>query len=418
MRCPKCGNEISRDEVFCGQCGAATTNLPPVQPTETVNTQAPRSGLLSSYNTSVAPPSSPYHPGIMPAPPNAYSGGTPPPQPNRPPTSGQPQPPLRQPGPRQPTDFYQDATEAISSFPPNSNQVYPQQGFAGTSMPGPGMYPGAGAYYGPQAQPFQSGNYAGPGYPQPQTLPSGQGYGTQGNFAPPPQKQSSSSILVIACVGLAISLLLVAVIGVLYLQRGQSNQASNSTPQASPTSVVTPTPVPSPTPTSTPTPVPTPSPTVAPTPAPDSGFTFCGQACTSNGFLVEYPNGWQQNTPAGGTGAQFANPSTQDQYAAFKVSNGTSATASDLVNSDLKNNFASQSGYTPPTSSSSTTIGGVTWVYSTATYDLNGQTERVQVYATVHQTKSYIIDLEAAASDFDTVNTKYFETMLGSFQFQ
>jgi hypothetical protein len=351
---------------------------------------------------------------MMPAPPNAYSGGTPPPQPNRLPTPGQPQPPLRQPGPQQPTDFYQDATEAISVLPSNSNQVYPQQGFAGTSMPGPGMYPGA--YYGPQAQPFQSGNYAGPGYPQPQTLPSGQGYGTQGNFAPPPQKQGSSSILVIACVGLAISLLLVAVIGVLYLQHGQSNQASNSTPQASPTSVVTPTLVPSPTPTSTP--VPTPSPTVAPTPAPDAGFTFCDQACTSSGFSVEYPNGWQQNTPADGSGAQFTNSSTQDQYAAFKVSNGTSATASDLVNSDLKNNFASQSGYTPPTSSSSTTIGGVTWVYSTATYDLNGQTERVQVYATVHQTKSYIIELEAADSGFDTVNTKYFETMLGSFQFQ
>jgi hypothetical protein len=413
MRCPKCGNEISQDEVFCGQCGAPTTNLPPTQSAESLNTQAPRSGLLSSYNTR---PSSPYYPGTMPAPPNSYGGGTPPPQPNRPPTAGQLQPPLRQPGPQQPTDFYQDATEAISVLPSN-NQVYPQQGFAGTPMPGPGMYPGAGTYYGSQAQPFQTGNYAGPGYPQPQMLPSGQGYGTQGNFAPPPQKQGST-ILVIACVGLAISLLVVTVIGVLYLQHGQSNQASNATPQASPTSVVTPTLVPSPTPMDTPTPVPTPSPTVAPTAAPDPGFTFCDQTCTNNGFSVEYPDGWQQNTPADGSGAQFTNPSAQDQYAAFKVSDGTSATASDLVNSDLKNNFTSQSGYTPPTSSSSTTIGGVTWVYSTATYDLNGQTERVQVYATVHQTKSYIIELEAADSDFDTVNTKYFETMLGSLQFQ
>jgi zinc-ribbon domain len=412
MRCPKCGNEISQDEVFCGQCGTPTTNLPPAQPAESLNTQAPRSGLLSSYNTR---PSSPYHPGTMPAPPNSYGGGTPPPQPNRQPTAGQLQPPLRQPSPQQPTDFYQDATEAISVLPSN-NQVYPQQGFAGTPMPGPGMYPGAGTYYGSQAQPFQAGNYAGPGYPQPQTLPSGQGYGTQGNFAPPPQKQGT--ILVIACVGLVISLLLVTVIGVLYLQHGQSNQVSNATPQPSPTSVVTPTPIPSPTPTDTPTPVPTPSPTVAPTAAPDPGFTFCDQACTSNGFSVEYPDGWQQNTPADGSGVQFTNPAAQDQYVAFKFTDGTSATANDLVNSDLKNNFASQSGYMPPTSSSSTTIGGVTWVYETATYDLNGQTERVQVYATVHQTNSYIIELEAADSDFDTVNTKYFETMLGSLQFQ
>jgi len=40
------------------------------------------------------------------------------------------------------------------------------------------------------------------------------------------------------------------------------------------------------------------------------------------------------------------------------------------------------------------------------------------VYAKVYETKSYISEVEAADSDFDTVNPKYFETMLGSFQFQ
>lgn len=163
---------------------------------------------------------------------------------------------------------------------------------------------------------------------------------------------------------------------------------------------------------------PVPTPTTPPTPTPDPGFAFCDQTCTTNGFSVEYPSNWQQGTTNDGTGVQFTNPSVQDQYAAFKVAGSTSATANQLVDTDLQNNFASNSGYSPPTSSQSTTIGGVTWVYATATYDLSGQTERIQVYATVRQGKSYIIELEAADSDFDTVNTKSFETMLGSFQFQ
>jgi len=283
----------------------------------------------------------------------------------------------------------------------------------------PGGYPGAGTQYG---QPFQSGNYAAPGYPQPQTLPSGQGfgygYGRPGNVAPPPDKKSSNVVLIVACVCLAVALIIATVFGIFFLQRNQANQANNGTPQASPTSVptATPSPIPSPTPTSTPTPAPTP--TTPPTTTPDPGFAFCDQTCTTNGFSVEYPSNWQQGTTNDSTGVQFTNPSAQDQYAAFKVAGSTPATANELVNTDLQNNFASNPGYTPPTSSQSTTIGGVTWVYSTATYDLGGQTERIQVYATVRQGKSYIVELEAADSDFDTVNTKSFETMLGSFQFQ
>jgi len=414
MRCPRCGNEVSRDEVFCGQCGASITNQPPAQPTEMVNTPSPRSGLLSSYNTRVAPPPGPYNPGTVP---QAPGGGTPPPlQPTQPAAPGQPQPQFRQSGPQQPTNFYQDATEAISALPPNSNQAYPQQSFPGASMPG--SYPGAGTYYG---QPIQPGNYAVPGYPQPQTLPTGQGfgygYGTPGNVAPP-EKKRSNVVLIVACVCLVVALIIVTVFGIFFLQRNQASQANNGAPQASPTSVptATSTPLPSPTPTSTPTPVSTP--TTPPTPTPDPGFAFCDQTCTTNGFSVEYPSNWHQGTTNDGTGVQFTNPSVQDQYAAFKVAGSTSATANQLVDTDLQDNFASESGYSAPTSSQSTTIGGVTWVYSTATYDLSGQTERIQVYATVRQGHSYIIELEAADGDFDTVNTKSFETMLGSFQFQ
>ena len=86
MRCPKCGNELSREEAFCGQCGAPT--MLPARPPETVNPPAPHTGgLLRSYNTNAAPPSSPYntqavprsspyHPGMMSPQANSYNVGT------------------------------------------------------------------------------------------------------------------------------------------------------------------------------------------------------------------------------------------------------------------------------------------------------------------------------------------------------
>jgi hypothetical protein len=40
------------------------------------------------------------------------------------------------------------------------------------------------------------------------------------------------------------------------------------------------------------------------------------------------------------------------------------------------------------------------------------------VYATVHQGKAYIIELQAPDAQFDSANTQYFEAMLGRFQFQ
>jgi hypothetical protein len=97
----------------------------------------------------------------------------------------------------------------------------------------------------------------------------------------------------------------------------------------------------------------------------------------------------------------------------------TSMDAGQLVNNDLSN-FSSQPGYTAPTpsSSSNATIGGENWSYQIAYYQLNGQTTRIEVYATVHQGKAYIIELQAIDSSFEMVNTQYFERMLAIFQFQ
>src|SRR5438874_12711162 len=77
MRCPKCGNEVSQDEAFCGQCGTPT--LPPAHPTEMVYTPPQRSGLLNSYNPNTI--NNTNNPNLPASPPNAYNTGMlPPPQ--------------------------------------------------------------------------------------------------------------------------------------------------------------------------------------------------------------------------------------------------------------------------------------------------------------------------------------------------
>lgn len=419
MKCPKCGNEVSREESFCGQCGTAT--MLPGQPAGRVNTPDPRTGGLSHshnppaspYNTQAAPPSSPYHAGMMPPSSNTYPPGTPAPSlPPQPPAAGQSQFPPGQSGPRQPSGFYQDATEAITVLPNHGSQNYPQQNFPGAGYPG-------GGTHGAPVQPFQSGNYPGSGYPPTQTFPSapGYGYGTQPQAAPPPRGRSNT-LLVIAFVLLVLAFLMAAGIGTLYVIRSQPPQAATPTPQPVQTATSALSPTATPTPAATPTPIPTPSPTLLPSPTPDPGFTFCDQSCTTNGYSVEYPGTWQQGTTSDSVGVEFANPKAPDEYAAFKVTAASGDKASDLVNTDLQSNFASKQDYVAPAGLQTTTIGGVTWVESIATYTLNGQTERIEVYATVRQGKNYLIELQAPDNQFDNVNSKYFVTMLGNFQFE
>ncbi len=416
MKCPKCGNEVNQDEAFCGQCG--TPMMPRPQATQMV--QAPRNGQLNSYNsnmpsqpnkTGVVPPTNPYNPNNANRP-AAYGGNSIAPNANQ------------LPAPNQAAGFYQDATEAMSVFPPGTtNQVYPpgypQQGFGGTPIQG--GYPGSGQYN-PQVQPpMPAGNYTQHGFPQTPQFPVEQGY----SYAPPPQpaptskKQKNSAVLVIASVCLVVAILAVVAFGAIYLLRGRSSQRT-SVPTPVPTSIPTPTVIPSPTPTpvATATPTPIPSPTVAPTPAPDANFSWCTSACTTNGFIVEFPNGWNQGQTSDKTGVQFLNPSSPDAYAAFKTPGATTSTANALITNDLTN-FTSQPGYAAPTTTDNQTIGGTNWTFAIAHYTLNSQVERIEVFATVYQGKAYIIELQAAESQFDsTYYPTYFQKMINSFQFQ
>ena len=63
-------------------------------------------------------------------------------------------------------------------------------------------------------------------------------------------------------------------------------------------------------------------------------------------------------------------------------------------------------GLYAPTSTETTRLVETNWTYAIAHYTLNSQTERIEVFATVYQGKAYIIELQAAESQFDTIYTQ------------
>lgn len=375
MKCQHCGNELVPDEVFCGQCG--NPNATPVQPTEMIQTPSFNNGLLGTNQS----------------------------RPN--------QSAIRQTqGPQQQGGFYQDATEALS-MAPNPSAQYPQQSFQNSPSMSSG-YNNSGQFGNQtQQQPFLTGNY-----PQNMTYPPtatgfasgqfGQGYGSS------PQKHNNA-LMVAGIVCLIFAIITVGIVGTLFVLKGSNNN------QPTPTTIVqataTATPTPSPTPSPTPTATPSPTPTVVPTPTPDANFSWCDTQCTQNGYQIEFPNGWTQGATQSGPGIQFTNPGNTDIiYAAVKTPSGGAPSASDLLTADIAN-FSSQPGFQGPQSVLSKTIGGENWSYSILTYQLNSQTEQVNIYATIHQGKSYVIELQAAQAQFPSIDSQDFELMLTSFQF-
>ena len=227
------------------------------------------------------------------------------------------------------------------------------------------------------------------------------------------QKDQGHAVILVVSICLVVILISAIGFATIFFVKGQDNAQQANQPKTTPT--LAPTPSPSPTPTQAPTPPP--SPTVAATPPPDSGFLWCGPVCINYGFTTEYPQNWQPGAVSNASGIQFANPDQADQFGAFKALGPTTASASDLVASDLQTNFAPKPNFTPPAATSTATISGETWIAAVAYYQTDTQKERVQVYATVHQGKGYIIELQAPDEQFDALNAQFFTNMLGKFQF-
>ena len=451
MKCPNCGNEIHPGEAFCGQCG--TPVVPPVpatNQTEMMSTPS-NAGPFNSYQAK-QPSQAPFGPvsgqsGMQgkpltsPIPYGAVSPTSPvgPPQAAQSPQqsygarpfSANTRPASPQTGSSgSQEDFYQDATEAISSLPHISQDYAPNyQGQQTFPITPANNYPTMGTQYG-----GQSGQYGPLGQPGPQYMPF-QPQGRPNPIPPPSQRQAGNTGIVIVCILLALVLLAIIGLGTLYFMRShnastQANQnaaalsatatasannanvtgtaSANATSTA--TSALTPTVVP------TPTTVPSPTPTIVPTATPDANFTYCGQPCITNGYETEYPNGWNQSGDA--TSIQFVNPAQPDEFITFRTPQTAANSASDVVSNDLQTYYASKPEYTVSPQSLPVTISGETWIETYATYQGSTQNEKVEIFGTIHAGKSYVIELQAATDQFDQVNSQYFVNVTGRFQFQ
>lgn len=413
MKCQTCGNEIGQEEVFCGHCGAANTT--PAQPTEMIQ-QAPsaRGGLLNGGQ--FGGPAG-----------NAAQAG---PAANS--SFGQDNPnPMSMRGRSQPGvgGFYQDATEMVPSPGQNNfaSNIYPQQNFSrpgGTFTNAPGGHvadvyaeaPYMQGQTGFQGQNgLQSGFQGANGFPTSQFT---QGYGSGPNQEP---IKRPNVPLIVGIVCLVFAVITVSVFGALFALNHNSSNPNGSLTQATTTTVATtaPTTAPTATPTTAPTATPTPSPipTLVPTstPAPDTNFSWC-TACTTKGFLTEYPNGWGQGTTMDGNGPQFTSSTQSDIYADVKMPTTTYNSATDLLNADLTE-FSTLTGYTASTTTSSAVIGGVTWVTDTISYTNNTTTEQVYLYATINGGKNFIFEFQAPKNQFAAIDSQYFMHMRLKFSF-
>jgi hypothetical protein len=177
-------------------------------------------------------------------------------------------------------------------------------------------------------------------------------------------------------------------------------------------------------PTATPRPAATATATVFPSPTPMLGFQV--YLDRSEGFVVQYPLTWirQSNNPEVAFLDDTNNPRYQVQLdlPGDATSIGLQGDpnnpavwvnyAMNQLSSQFGDGFQQLPGPTP-----AAVIGGEQWQSSVALLSISGVNVRVQVYATVHDGKPYILSLEAADERFDAGRQLYFGPMLGSFQF-
>lgn len=181
-----------------------------------------------------------------------------------------------------------------------------------------------------------------------------------------------------------------------------------------------------PTPTATPAPTATDAPTA--TPAPIDGFQFYRDP--ANHYIIQYPLGWVVSSDNTSQGIEFCDDCTNPGYI---VQVDTPSNLGDVGPPANQNSAAGwvtyalnglasrlQSGtLTPLGEQQPITIGGVVWQSGGGLVtDSNGGARfRVQVYATVHDGKPYILVLSTTDDRFTAGTIQFFGPMLQSFEF-
>ncbi|GCE13053.1 hypothetical protein KTT_29120 [Tengunoibacter tsumagoiensis] len=246
-----------------------------------------------------------------------------------------------------------------------------------------------------------------------QTYPvNNPGSGSKTNQHRTIQRQPHSAIVMTICICLVIAL--ISIIGLLTYMWSLGNHNGDTAQPSHPTTPVTGAPSITPTQLSTPTTV------VTPTPSLDSGFTWCSSTCTTADFMTEYPTRWIVTTlPMPGNGMQISNASQSHTMASFKAElpPTSTTTASEILLNEITMNYARNPGYQASNSNQTATICGETWTTAILYYQDNAQKERVEVYATIHNSKAYVIALQAPDDQFDTIYSQYYSAMLNKYQF-
>jgi hypothetical protein len=181
-----------------------------------------------------------------------------------------------------------------------------------------------------------------------------------------------------------------------------------------------------PTPTATPAPTATEAPTA--TPAPIDGFQFYRDPASH--YIIQYPLGWVVSSDNTSQGIEFCDDCTNPGYI---VQVDTPSNLGDVGPPANQNSAAGwvtyalnglasrlQSGtLTPLGEQQPITIGGVVWQSGSGLVtDSNGGARfRVQVYATVHDGKPYILVLSTTDDRFTAGTIQFFGPMLQSFEF-
>jgi len=188
------------------------------------------------------------------------------------------------------------------------------------------------------------------------------------------------------------------------------------------------------TPTATATPTPTPTSTATPLPTPATGFQLYPNL--TEGYYIEYPDQWVA-TPHGSSWLEISDrdPVLSPAAVTYELQvfvqpwngpdAGTNTDQTDqatawvdhilsggFVGGQVSGTFTRIQGKEPPV-----TIGGANWQTGEGVLVQESARDRVQVYATIHENKPYIIILIAADAQFDSGRAQFFNPMLRTFTF-
>lgn len=171
----------------------------------------------------------------------------------------------------------------------------------------------------------------------------------------------------------------------------------------------------------------TPSPTATILPSPTAMDGFKVYADLPDSFVLQYPTNWVYHPIEPNLGVEFDDSTDNNSnYTMQILVPGEATTPGSGVSPNdpsawvqyLMDRLATSGAVQQETGPlPAKNIGGEVWQSGIARVTSSGIVARVDVYATIHNGKPYIITLASVDDHFNTGSQQFFEPMLSSFQF-